>query len=207
MREEDSQELSFRESLVSASELDECDRFDLSRIGAVQGGAANVIFFKYPENIITAVDAQVLSLPFLASQDKTKSDCVAADLLETNMAEWMPKDIVQKINETVKDMVKQATLRGFGFFTEASKFYAFSASTTLRDHSVSAVEFEEMDNDAASASLHSALAFLRQIMDFQEGAPEQAAKVACDTMYKVLGCYDRAMVYRFIDDYSGGNHS
>lgn len=197
------QSIPFHESLISEAQLNECDRIDLNFLGNIQGETANVLFISYPECQIRAVDAHVLQVPFVLHMTQDKPTVSIEDVLNRPAPEFFPEDIWSKVDSTIQEMIRNACMREFIFLKAADgSYYTLSVSTTALDHSLISIEIETVDDTTVGDTFHSTLVFLSRALDFYANG-EDAAKVACDTIFKLLGKFDRGMVYRFNDDLSG----
>jgi len=218
---------SFRESLITEEELNECDKIDLHLLGHIQGDTANVVFVKYngdddeddeQQCTIMAVDVNLVKdLPFVRRQTLNNDTTIteeqskqqqqpppnARDLLGAPLRDWFPSNMSDRIDGVIREMVTVHSTRGYSFLAVNGIFYTISVTChDKNDHSLLSIEIEGVDNETASMSLNSTLLFLGRGMEFH-GRGEHAAIAACDIMFDLLSTYDRGMVYRFNDDLSG----
>ena len=210
---------------LSRKELSECDREKLHLLGNIQGGAGHVLFVSYPEGRITAADAQVNSIPWIRQQGDSfsmKDDepssprAVAPDelpteensdhqgsraMLGTTLETWIPAKLHKDIWKTINGMIQAKSKRVFHFYSHAANSYAITVHATQDDYSCLGVEIEQLDEKVSAGDFYNSLISLGRIMEFY--ADEKVIKTACDAVFKILGKFDRGMVYKFNDDSSG----
>lgn len=217
--------------LISDKQLSECDREKLHLVGNIQDGAGHVLFFSFPEAKIVAADLSVWAIPWIRSSADEAAAVAASQagndekmqevgessdemeddgkvklkdarlLLGLKIADCVPSELLEDIMEAIDSMEKAKSQRTFRFFTYEGESYSISVSSTKNDFSIVGVEIEEVDEDEETGSFYNTLVSLGRVMEFY--ADEKILGTACDTVFKLLGSYDRGMVYQFNDDRSG----
>lgn len=214
---------------LSQKVLSECDREKLHLLGNIQGGAGNVLFVEYPEGKITAADAQVHSVSFFQKQsaplhnakggeddEPSSPRAVAPDelatndaeaptgtraLLGTNLESWIPAKLHKAIWKQIEGMIRAKSKRAFNFFKWNTDSYAITVHATQDDYECLGIEIEKVNSKVKAADFYNSLISLGRIIEFY--ADEKVIKTACDSVFKILGEFDRGMVYKFNDDNSG----
>ncbi|CAB9512451.1 Phytochrome-like protein cph1 [Seminavis robusta] len=204
---------------ISEKELSECDREQLHLVGHIQGGSGHVIFLSYPSGQIIAADAHVRAVPWVRKRgtmplkrkgefssnnnnmDTTEMENKSREILGAFLQYWIPFGLYQDLFEAIEGMKMAKSTRTFHFYKHKRKSYAITLSSTSRDCSVVGLEIEEVDGNEATSDFYSTLVSLGRIMEFY--VDEKIATTACDTIFNLLGKYDRGMVYQFNDDNSG----
>ena len=210
---------------LSQKVLSECDREQLHLLGNIQGGAGNVLFVSYPEGKITAADAQVHSVSFIQRQgaplnakegeddEPSSPRAVAPDelakdaeaptraLLGTNLETWIPAKLNTAIWKQIDGMVRAKSKRVFHFFKWNTNSYAITVHATQDDYKSLGIEIEKVNSKVKAADFYNSLISLGRIIEFY--ADEKVIKTACDSVFNILGKFDRGMVYKFNDDSSG----
>lgn len=125
----------------------------------------------------------------------------ANELLGSYLQFWVPYGLYLEMFEAVEGMKKAKSTRTFHFYKHKRSSYALTLSTTSWDCSIVGIEIEVVDGKEATSDFYSTLVSLGRIMEFY--VDEKIVKTACDTIFKLLGHYDRGMVYQFNDDLSG----
>jgi len=125
----------------------------------------------------------------------------ADELIGSPLQAWLPYDLYQKISDAIDSMKKSRSKRTFLFYQYKEDSYAVSLSTSDRQFTNICIEIEEVESSDASGEFYSTLGHLGRVMEFY--ADEKVLTHACDTIFKLLGHYDRGMVYKFNDDNSG----
>lgn len=212
---------------VDEKMLSDCDREKLHLIGSIQGNeAGHVLFVSYPDLRITAADAQVHRVPWIQKQkvgplnttgeddEPSSPRCVAPDklprdaeaytreMLGSNLETWAPAKLIKAIRKAIDGMIKSNSKRVFHFFKTATDSYAITVHTTQDDnYECLGIEIEKVDAKVKAADFYNSLISLGRIIESY--ADEKIIKTACDLVFKVLGKFDRGMVYKFNDDSSG----
>ena len=187
------EELPFRETLIDQAGLSECDRLDLQYLGSLQGDTAHVVFISYPDCAVIAVDAKIKDLPFL--KEVYDNDPVVGGCLQT----YLPESIYNKVIKAIEDMQMRSLIREFVFAWDNGTFYSLTISTnSIKDYSTIGIEIEILDEmdllDITSerSTLDSALKDIGRALDLCVDGRE-AAKVACDAIFKMVDKFDRGM--------------
>jgi light-regulated signal transduction histidine kinase (bacteriophytochrome) len=137
-----------------------------------------------------------------SSAQSEEIQSLAQDVLGSSLANWVPCKLHKEIYEAVEDMKRGRSQRAFQFFSyQNNSSFAISLSTTKWDVSVIGMEVELIDESEASDGFYDTLVSLGRVMDLH--ADETIVTSACDTVFRLLGAYDRGMVYKFHDDLSG----
>ncbi|KAG7354162.1 diatom phytochrome 1 [Nitzschia inconspicua] len=123
------------------------------------------------------------------------------DVLGSSLISWVPYSCYKQIYEALEEMKKGRSQRSFLFFCYKKRSYAISLSTTKLDMSIIGMEIELIDESEAADGFYDTLVSLGRVMDLH--ADEKIVNFACDTVFRLLGAYDRGMVYKFYDDLSG----
>lgn len=195
--------LPFRETLIDQAQLDDCDRIDLHFLGSIQGDTAHVAFISYPGCEIVATDAKFKQLSFMKHVDN--NDPVVGSLIQ----DYFPQSIYEKVIQAVEDMSKASRLREFIFLWEQETFFSLCVTAnSTQDYSLIGIEIKTLDEiemldlETTNESLSNTLGSVSRALDFCVDGQE-AAKVACNAIFNILGHFDRGMVYYFHDDLSG----
>ena len=197
------------------TELTECDRIPLHHIDSIQANSGHVVYWSYPCGSIVASDALIHQVKWIRKRDDHESegkggfeedttgtpDKSPPSLLGDSLHKWIPKILYDDILDVVRGMVTACSQRAFHFATFDNQTYAFSLSTTFSDYSLIGMEIEHVRPNDNSESFLNILVHLGRILDCQ--VHEVIVNTACDILFASLGCYDRALVYRFNDDLSG----
>lgn len=183
--------------MITDKELSECDREALHLIGHIQGQAGHVLFVAWPRHTILAADALITQVPWVSSS----SGVAGSSPLGQTLEDWIPQDLLTEIDKIVADMKDAKSSRAFHFYNHDATTFSLSVSTTASDYSVIGLEVEELNDAAASQTFFQTVTHLGRVMEFY--AHDIIVKAACDTVFQLLGIYDRGMVYRFLDDMSG----
>ena len=200
--------LTFRETLMDEIQLNECDYMNLNFLGNIQGDASNVAFVSYPNLEIVAMDTKFRELAFM--KERVRDDDI---ILGKSAQRFMPSSMFNKVEKAIEDMIKASLLREFVFDWDNDTFYSLCVSTTTTDiqkDTLFSIEIEILDEMAMldicaeRDTLSRTLTNIGRALDLCSTG-EEAAKVACDAVFKILGdnAYDRGMVYIFHDDLSG----
>lgn len=219
--------------VITDKELSECDREQLHLIGHIQGDAGHTLFISYPEARIVGADAVIGAVPWIrqdlaAANKRQRTDNNNCDVNNTvpaaarnpapmhnngiengNMPamigdalqSWIPYDLYTEMIEAAESMKKAKSTRTFLFYKHENDAYAISLSTPTHKFAVICIEIESVENTEAAGDFYNTLVSLGRVMEFY--ADEEVLKNACDTVFKLLGNYDRGMVYQFNDDNSG----
>ena len=194
--------LPFRETLVEDAQLSECDRINLEFLGSIQGDTANVAFITYPDSKVFAMDAKFKNLPFVQAKDEM-------EIIGKSLNDLLPEKITSKIEAAIQEMTKGNLLREFVFALQNDTCYSFCVSTnTPGDYKKISIEIEAFDDVsildmvASQKELSKTLEKVGHALDFCSSG-QDAAKVACNSIFKMLGHFERGMVYIFHDDLSG----
>lgn len=137
--------------------------------------------------------------------NRQKEDGVR-EMLGAPLSSWISPTLYSLIFSGIQEMVNDKSQRSFRFLEDATiisaSSYAISLSPTKEDCSVVGIEIEPILDAASSpADFYKTLLSVSRIME--RYADEDVARASCDTVFKLLGSYDRAMVYQFNDDFSG----
>jgi light-regulated signal transduction histidine kinase (bacteriophytochrome)/CheY-like chemotaxis protein len=184
-------------TVFTKQDLYGCDAESIHTCGKIQGGTGHVLFFKYPEGSIVAADEKICDVLWVKAPETVNG---VSEMIGVPLESCIPEAIYNCIMEAVQGMKNSFVHRTFQFLSHEAVPYAVTLATTYRDYSVMSVEIE-VDSTQASNSFHSTLGYLNRIMEFY--ANESIVKAACDTIFDLLEGYDRGMVYKFHDDYSG----
>ena len=123
------------------------------------------------------------------------------ELIGSYLQYYVPYKLYLEIFEAVENMKTAKSSRTFHFFNHKDKSYAITLFATSRDCATVGIEIESVDGKEATSDFYSTLVSLGRIMEFY--VDEKIVKTACDTIFKLINAYDRAMVYQFNDDNSG----
>jgi light-regulated signal transduction histidine kinase (bacteriophytochrome) len=203
---------------ITRKELSECDMEKLHLLGHIQGDAGHVLFVSYPEGQIVAADAEVRCVPWIqdrddngtkgpqaaaaaASKSMTDHQKAALAMLGTNLESWIPSDLRSDLWEAIDNMIQAQSRRMFHFYLHDQISYAITLSTTADEYSSIGIEIEKIEKDEACGDFYNSLISLSRIMEFY--ADEKVLRTACDSIFNLLGSFDRGMVYKFNDDNSG----
>lgn len=213
---------------ISETQPTECDRQQIQFTGNVQGGAGHALFISYPEGKIIAADEQIRSIPWVMKEnaptfgdsdndypDNSTSASTAdvsmetpegsaQDMLGTKLSIWIPPELLKLVFSGVDEMISDKSQRSFRFFENAGEpgSYAISLSPTEDDCAIVGIEIEKVEADASSSTGFSkTLLSVSRIMECY--ADEDVVASSCDTVFNLLASYDRGMVYKFNDDFSG----
>lgn len=218
------------ENLISEKELSECDREKLHLIGNIQDGAGHVLFFSFPEAVILAADLKVRDVPWICTPNERVDSAATLQasrkgrqavgerpdevlegekanakdaqlLLGLKLSDCIPSELFTDILEAIETMEKAQSSRTFRFFTYEGESFAISVSSTHDGFSIVGIEIEEVQEFEETGNFYNTLISLGRVMEFY--ADEKILSTACDTVFKLLGNYDRGMVYQFNDDLSG----
>ena len=203
--------------------LSDCDKEKLHLIGSIQGNeTGHVLFVSYPDLRITAADAQAHSVPWIQNQavgsedDKEPSSprAVSPDelskepeahsraMLGSNLETWIPAGLLKTIRKVIEGMIKSSSKREFHYFKTAADSYSITVHATQdNNYECLGIEIEKVDSKMKAAEFYNSLISLGRIIESY--ADETVIKMACDFVFKVLGHFDRGMVYKFNDDNSG----
>ena len=219
--------------VITDKELSECDREQLHLIGHIQGEAGHALFITYPEGRIVGADVQIGTVLWVRQrtsaskrqrmeEDYTRNQCnnstglarkpsstlgdrtdagYSLEMIGFNLQSWIPDDLYTEIIEATESMKRAKSTRTFLFYEHESAAYAISLSTPTHKFSVICIEIERVESTEAAGDFYNTLVSLGRVMEFY--ADEEVLKNACDTVFKLLGQYDRGMVYQFNDDNSG----
>ena len=193
--------------------LTECDRFPLHHIDSIQANSGHVLYWRYPSGTIVAADALIHQVIWIRKHGSDKRNGKGESVAETavtpqpplllgaSLKDWIPEILYHDIMDIITGMVTACSQRAFHFATFDSQTFAFSISTTFSDYSLIGMEIEHVRPNDNSESFLNILVHLGRILDCQ--VHEVIVNTACDILFASLGCYDRALVYRFNDDLSG----
>jgi len=123
------------------------------------------------------------------------------ELIGCYLQYWIPYKLYLEIFKAVESMKAVKSSRTFHFFNYKGKSYAITLFATSVGCSTIGIEIETVCGKEATSDFYSTLVSLGRIMEFY--VDEKIVKTACDTIFKLLNSYDRAMVYQFNDDNSG----
>uniref|UniRef100_A0A7S3KZ31 histidine kinase n=1 Tax=Amphora coffeiformis TaxID=265554 RepID=A0A7S3KZ31_9STRA len=202
------EDLPFRETLVEQAQLSECDRIDLNLLGNIQGDTAHVAFMTYPEGEVIAMDRNFHRLPFMKH---FKADDIQEQVIGGTIKEHFPEALHKKVTDAVEAMIEASHLREFVFYsddTTATHLSVCVSTATPGDYSILGIEMEILDETemlditASSEELHKTLATAGHALDLCTTGRE-AARLVCDTVFKMIGHFERGMVYYFHEDLSG----
>ena len=133
--------------------------------------------------------------------DLEDMEAKSRELLGTYLQYWIPFDLYRELFEAIEGMKNAKSTRTFHFYKHRRTSYAITLSTTFSDCAVVGIEIETIDGNETTSSFYSTLVSLGRIMEFY--ADEKIVTAACDTIFDLIGEFDRGMVYQFNDDNSG----
>lgn len=151
--------------------------------------------------VVAAAAAPSADAAWSVSARAEEMQSLSADVLGSSLVSWIPYSLYKEIHEAIEEMKRGRSQRAFHFFSYKKHSYAISLSTTTLDVSVIGMEIEQIDETEAAAGFYDTLVSLGRVMDMH--ADEKIVTSACDTVFRLLGAYDRGMVYKFHDDLSG----
>lgn len=220
-----------RNSIITDTELSECDREQLHLIGHIQGNSGHVLYMTYPDMSVIGYDSDILQIPWISPQSL---------LLGKSLSTVIPSELQTNITSSINGMIQSKSLRSFLFYTYEGKAFAlsmFSAEhtnsdrhpTTTENHynhdhnnkihidnvvdmkdnsnggndkfNIFGMEIEIIDERESADTFFNTVTNLGRVMDLYN--QDFIVKTACETVFNLVQCYDRGMVYKFNDDLSG----
>jgi two-component system, chemotaxis family, sensor kinase Cph1 len=206
---------------ISENEMNECDRIGLHHIDRIQADSGHVLYWRHPSGSIAAYDALLHEVPWIRKGREDNANLnidtfekkfkfrkgmaptaePQPSLLGETLQDWIPMSLYNAIMGLLKGMMSSRSHRTCHFSSYCNKAYAISLSTTESDYSMIGMEIEEVDASETANSFFNTLLHLSHIM--QCHIHEEILGTACQLLFESLGEYDRGMVYRFNDDFSG----
>lgn len=176
-----------------------CDAESIHLCGKIQGACGHVLFFDQPSGTIVAADERVLEVLWIRTPDDESGDKVTS-VIGVPLQACIPINVYTSLIDAVKTMQDGMLSRTFQFVSHDGVNYAVTLASSFRDYRRISVEIE-VDSQATSHAFNATLVYLNRIMEFY--ANDSIVKAACDTMFGLLEGYDRGLVYKFHDDWSG----
>jgi two-component system, chemotaxis family, sensor kinase Cph1 len=193
------------EDEIRNEDLTECDREAIHLIGHIQGECGNCIFVNFPAWEIIAVDVTIMKLKILSPAiDNATLDSgwtQPNDFLGLSLKDVIPNELFSHLEEKVQTLLASRSSKAYLFYKYQGSAFAISVSSSAPDMSILCFEFEELNTDGEASALLQAYTSMSMLMD--NYSEENVIANACDRVFDLIGRYDRGMVYRFNDDYSG----